>query len=63
LDDDGNIVTRHEEKEKLLWEAYKSRLGTSEFTHIYFDLHMLLTQSENLEWLDDPFTKDDIVVI
>jgi hypothetical protein len=59
LDDEGNIVTRHEEKEKLLWETYKSRLGTSEFTHIYFDLH----RSENLEWLDDPFTKDDIVVI
>jgi hypothetical protein len=60
LDDEGNIVNRHDEKEKLLWKAYKSSLRTSEFTHIYFDLHRLLTQSENLEWLDDPFTKDEI---
>jgi hypothetical protein len=27
---------------------------------MYFDLHSLLTNSENLEWLEEPFTKEEI---
>jgi hypothetical protein len=63
MNDERNMVTRHEEKEKMLWEAYKNRLGTSDFTHIYFDLHRLMSQTGNLEWLDEPFTKDEIDIV
>jgi hypothetical protein len=27
---------------------------------MYFDLHSLLTNTENLEWLEEPFTKEEI---
>jgi hypothetical protein len=42
----------HEEKAMLLWNAFKERLGTSEFTHIYLDLQSLLSHEEGLEALD-----------
>jgi hypothetical protein len=41
-DSSDQLISRHEEKEKILWEAYKERLGTSEFTHMYFNLSELL---------------------
>jgi hypothetical protein len=56
-DENGNAKQGHEEKEKLLWEAYNQRLGTTEFTHMYFDLHSLLSATENLDFLEEPFTK------
>jgi hypothetical protein len=36
------MLSGHEEKVELLWEAYKQKLGTSKFSHIYFDLNTLL---------------------
>jgi hypothetical protein len=62
-DSEGNLKYGHDDKAKLLWEAYKYRLGTSEFSHMYFDLHNLLTAPENLEWLEEPFTKEEIDAI
>jgi hypothetical protein len=53
-------MSRHEEKAQLLWEAYKDRLGKSEFTHMYFDLHSLLNASEDLHILEEPFMKEEI---
>jgi hypothetical protein len=61
--DDGEMITSHEGKANLLWESYKKRLGTSEFTHIYFDLQELLARAENLEVLEKPFTKEEIDAI
>jgi hypothetical protein len=60
LDNDGNLVCKHEDKASILWEAYKERLGTSRFTHMYFDLQELLSESENLDWLEEPFLKEEI---
>jgi hypothetical protein len=61
LDDNfGNVLSGHEEKAALLWEAYKQRLGTSEFSHIYFDLSSLLEPVENLSCLEEPFLKEEI---
>jgi hypothetical protein len=56
-DNDENIICKHEEKAKLLWEACKYRLGTSKFSNIYFKLHALLASQQNLLWLEDPFFK------
>jgi hypothetical protein len=59
-DSDGNIVQGHEGKAKILWEAYNQRLGTFEYSHMYFDLQLLLTTPEILDCLEEPFTKGEI---
>jgi hypothetical protein len=59
-DSTGNLVSRHEYKAQLLWEAYKMRLGTSEFSHMYFDLHNLLSIEDNLDSLEAPFQQEEI---
>jgi hypothetical protein len=56
----GNTFQGHEEKAKLLWDPHKQRLGSTEFSHMYFDRHSLLTPAENLEILEEPFTKEEI---
>jgi hypothetical protein len=43
-----------------LWEAYKERLGTSEFTQFHFDLHDLLQPDIDLSDLVLPFGKEEI---
>jgi hypothetical protein len=58
--DEGIILSRHEEKAQLLCEVYKDRLGETEFTHMYFDLHSLLNASDDLHSLEDPFLKEGI---
>lgn len=57
---DGNIAYDHEKKAELLWNAYKDRLGTSEFTRMHFDLASLPHHAPNLDWLHDPFSKEEI---
>jgi hypothetical protein len=59
-DDHGNPFSSHEDKAQLLWEAYKDRLSISEFSTMLFDLHSLLRAPENLQWLEDPFSKEEI---
>jgi hypothetical protein len=43
-----------------LWEAYKARLGTSEFDGINADLSSLLLAHHDLSSLEAPFTKEEI---
>lgn len=38
---DGTIVTSHEQKAGILWEAFKNRLGVSEFSGVAYDLASL----------------------
>jgi hypothetical protein len=45
---------------RLLWESYNDRLGTYEFTHIYFDLANLLHNHDGLDHLAAPFVKEEI---
>lgn len=59
-DSNGQEFFYHEAKASLLWNAYKERMGRSEYTHMYFDLSNLLQRGENLEWLQDPFTREEI---
>jgi hypothetical protein len=37
-DRNGNEKFAHEEKATIIWEAFKDRLGSSEFTQIHFNL-------------------------
>ena len=59
---DGSIVLDHEQKAKLLWTAYKNRMGVSEFTNISYDLSSLLT-AHNLEELDENFSDHEIDLV
>jgi hypothetical protein len=63
---DGNGIDKfnHKEKAQLLrWEAFKERLGTSEFTQMYFDLSVFINPSDGLQDLILPFHKEEIVNI
>jgi hypothetical protein len=57
---DGEEKFSHEEKANILWEAYKERLGTREFTHMYFDLSTLVARVDNLADLALPSSKEEI---
>jgi len=35
-------------------------MGISEFSHMYFDLQSLLQRDNDLTWLENPFTKEEI---
>jgi hypothetical protein len=59
-DSEGGLVSKHEEKAQMLWEAYKERLGKSEYTHMYFNLPDLLHNQEGLEELVAPFQQEEI---
>jgi hypothetical protein len=59
-DDIGVIHFEHEHKSNLLWEAFKNRLGSSDFIGIDFDLSELLIRNEDLHELDSPFSKLEI---
>jgi hypothetical protein len=57
--EEGRSVSTHQEKAAILWEEYKSRLGTTTETNMVFELQDLITQ-HNLEEIVTPFTKEDI---
>jgi hypothetical protein len=38
---------KHEEKTEVLWKSFKDRLGSSDFSHMYFDLYEFLHHTEN----------------
>jgi hypothetical protein len=58
--DNGEIVLNHAEKELVLWEAFKERLGKTEFTSMAFNLDFFLQANHDLAWIEDPFTKEEI---
>jgi len=53
--------TKHHSKEALLWEAYKDRLGASNFSNMQLILHELLPQPFDLLSLKQHITKEEIV--
>jgi hypothetical protein len=59
-DDNGTSFSEHDQKANLMWNAFKSRLGTSDFSENVFDLSNLINMQDGLQWLDSPFTKQEI---
>lgn len=57
---DGQEVTNHHGKASLLWEAYKDRLGTTEKPTMHFQLQELLQQHDDLKFLEEPFSHEEI---
>jgi hypothetical protein len=46
--DSGEVLQAHKDKENLIWEAYKDRMGKSEFTRITVDLQDFIQPSPEL---------------
>lgn len=60
IDAMGNFHTSHDQKAVLLWEAYRDCLGTLDFTEMHFDLSSLLNPSNDLDWLELCFFREEI---
>jgi retron-type reverse transcriptase len=58
--EDGTTVTEHADKEDILFQAYKNRLGTSTNPPLLFDLESLIQPISGLEELSVPFTTQEI---
>lgn len=56
----GKIVVTHADKEKVLWESFKERLGLSDYSGMVFNLSFFLESNANLDWFEDPFTREEI---
>ena len=54
------MLTQHEEKANHFLEAFKERLGKSEFSGMLFNLNNLLNNTEDLRGLETPFDKIEI---
>lgn len=50
----------HSSKEKVLWDDFKVRLGTSEFNGFHLDPEFFIHSFEHLEFLEAPFTHEEI---
>jgi hypothetical protein len=59
-DDNGSLFSDHDGKAGLLWNVFKCRLGSSDFSDNVFDLSSLISLQEDLHWLEEPFTKQEI---
>lgn len=59
-DEQGGVHTAHEHKALLLWNAFKSRMGGSEYSGMDFNLIYLIQQTEGLDRLETPFTRQEI---
>jgi hemerythrin-like domain-containing protein len=57
---DGTYLSTHSDKEELLWEEYKERLGTTEFIKFGVDPSEILQRRDDLEFLEQPFTTAEI---
>jgi len=53
-------VTDHKEKEEILWEDFKERLGTSEFNDFFVNPSFFLQRRDSLETLEAPFSHEEI---
>jgi hypothetical protein len=55
-----SLTLKSPDPHPILWDSFRSRLGVSEFTHMYFDLSSLLHSMDNLHILVEPFSREEI---
>jgi hypothetical protein len=58
--DNGSVVFSHKDKEEVLFQAFKNRLGSSQPTSMVFNLSELIQPAHNLSTLDFPFSRSEI---
>lgn len=54
------LLTSHQDKAQILWEAYKERLGISEYQTMVLDLNSLLDNQVDFSALEEPFSHMEI---
>ena len=59
-DTDGTIVSNHSQMEGIIWNCFKNRMGVSNGVVMGFDLSKLLKPVEGLDFLTEPFTKEEM---
>jgi hypothetical protein len=57
---DGIEKFTHEENTEIIWEAFKDRVGSCEFTEMHFNLTELLQPLTDLDDLHNPFSHEEI---
>ena len=62
-DDDGRIVSGHEEMAGMLWSSYRSRMGQATGINMQFDLARLFNRVDGLEELTIPFTTEEMDLV
>jgi hypothetical protein len=58
--DAGNIMVDRFQKAYMIWEAFKDRLGKSEFSGIQFNLDSIIQTNVDLNSLVTPFSREEI---
>lgn len=59
-DQEGTILSSHNDKEQLLWQDFKERLGKTELTRFAIDPSSLLERRDDLNFLEEPFSNNEI---
>lgn len=54
------MISDHNQKEDLIWESFKQRLGVLEYEGMLFNLNELMTTCPDLAELEADFTKEEI---
>jgi hypothetical protein len=57
---DGLTVNTHKDKELIIWEDFKERLGVSEFSRFTVNLTDFVQRVEGLELLEEPYSRTEI---
>lgn len=58
LSSDGTVTSEHREKEQILWEDFKIRVGTSEFDKFAVDPYMFVQRMDNLNFREEHFAQE-----
>lgn len=59
-DEDGNIVSEHQQMAGMLWGTFRDRMGVSTGIDMRFDLATLIDNVDGLDNLSAPFSEDEI---
>lgn len=59
-DTDGSLISQHSQMEAIIWNCFKNRMGVSARVAMGFDLSTLLQPIDGLDFLTEPFTKEEM---
>jgi hypothetical protein len=58
--DQGIWIQDHEGKAGIIWNAFRNRMGVTETPTMLYDLDSLFTPHDDLQFLVEPFTHEEI---
>lgn len=57
---DGRVLTEHHEKATIIWQASRDRMGVTTEPTMSFDLQDLIQQVVDLDFITEPFSREEI---